>query len=508
LNLLNRVPPDSVASAAAHRTLMMGALTRLMFHRGEAARTLSRVLRATALERAAPAERTWIDSIERRRRELTSGSAVRDHGLASIDGVERAPRAPRPDEIAAMAAVARWMSVPPLWGRFLFLLVRELQPHSCLELGMGFGISTAYQAAALELNGDGTLTTLDGAPDYAAFGQQGLSALRLDRRVGLQLGPIGDTLGDVLRRMDPVDFVLADADHTEQATLEHFRTMLGHLADGAVIVFDDINWTEGMKRAWRTIACHERVSLAVGMGRIGVAVISGTDVSGPRRIRPWALRKSAWLPLTSTFRALPVAVQRLAAELRVPPRGRVLDYGCGHAGYRRLFPDAEYVGADLPGNPHAAVELSEDGTVPAPDEGFDAVLSTQVLEHVPDPELYLSECFRLLRPGGRLLLSTHGIMAFHPSPEDYWRWTRPGLERVVQRAGFRLVHFEGVLGVASAGLMLVHIAVDPRLPRPLRLGFAICVQVLTAIVERIQSPERRNRDAMIFALVAEKPRPD
>ena len=54
---------------------------------------------------------------------------------------------------------------------------------------------------------------------------------------------------------------------------------------------------------------------------------------------------------------------------------------------------------------------------------FDAVLSTQVLEHVADPGALPAERFRVLRPGGRLLLSTHGIFVYHPDPDDYWRWT-------------------------------------------------------------------------------------
>jgi SAM-dependent methyltransferase len=67
---------------------------------------------------------------------------------------------------------------------------------------------------------------------------------------------------------------------------------------------------------------------------------------------------------------------------------------------------------------------------------FDAVLSTQVLEHVSQPELYLAECHRLLRPGGRLILSTHGIFEEHGVPYDFHRWTAEGLKSEVIRAGF------------------------------------------------------------------------
>jgi len=71
----------------------------------------------------------------------------------------------------------------------------------------------------------------------------------------------------------PVDYALVDADHTENATLEHFDRMLGYLSAGAIVVFDDINWTDGMKRAWRAIRRHQRVSVALGVRRIGVTVI-------------------------------------------------------------------------------------------------------------------------------------------------------------------------------------------------------------------------------------------
>src|SRR4051794_6128788 len=123
--------------------------------------------------------------------------------------------------------------------------------------------------------------------------------------------------------------------------------------------------------------------------------------------RPPEVRTArAWHRLAYIVRTLPAVLERLAPDLRVAADSRVLDYGCADVPYRRFFPaGVDYVTADLPGNPQASVEIRTGGSVPCADESFDAVLSTQVLEHVDDPGLYLSECHRVLRPGGRLLLS-------------------------------------------------------------------------------------------------------
>ena len=133
-------------------------------------------------------------------------------------------------------------------------------------------------------------------------------------------------------------------------------------------------------------------------------------------------------PYAHHIRKLSAGLRLMIGELGVAPDGRVLDYGCAEMPYRSLFPRTiEFVGADLPGNPHASVALNPDGSLPVADASFDAILSTQVLEHVEDPVLYLAECSRVLRPGGRMLLSTHGIFVYHPDPVDLWRWTCEGL---------------------------------------------------------------------------------
>jgi SAM-dependent methyltransferase len=212
-------------------------------------------------------------------------------------------------------------------------------------------------------------------------------------------------------------------------------------------------------------------------------------------------------PYAYHIRTLPRGLQALARSLDVPPGGRVLDYGCAEAPYRRFFSrDVEFVGADLPGNPDASIDLNPDGTLPIEDRTFDAVLSTQVLEHVEDPDLYLRECFRVLRPGGRMLLSTHGTFIYHPDPDDYWRWTCAGLQRAVRRVGFEIVRFEGIIGLAATGLQLVLDAIYSRLrSRHLRNVVAFVFNGLMWLADRFESEPSRRLNACVFALVVARP---
>jgi SAM-dependent methyltransferase len=100
------------------------------------------------------------------------------------------------------------------------------------------------------------------------------------------------------------------------------------------------------------------------------------------------------------------------------------------------------MGADLPGNEMAEAAILPGGRVDLPD-GCEIVLSTQVLEHVLDPRVYLAGSLRLLRPGGRVIVSTHGYWWYHPDPTDFWRRTGEGLRCQVEEAGFRVLKLEG-----------------------------------------------------------------
>ena len=227
---------------------------------------------------------------------------------------------------------------------------------------------------------------------------------------------------------------------------------------------------------------------------------------GPRRrdIRD----TSRWSQFGYHNRRLRSLIHDMVVDARLPARATVLDYGCADQPYRSELPrDANYVGADLPGNPDAQLEIDADGRVPMVADTADLVLSTQVLEHVADPALYLAECFRVLRPGGRLILSTHGIMYFHPDPEDHWRWTRTGLTKIVEAAGFDVVGLHGVMGLVSACLQLIQDGTIFFLPTRLRRWYAGALQALVALADRIYDDETRIDNGLVIAVAAVKPDP-
>lgn len=136
----------------------------------------------------------------------------------------------------------------------------------------------------------------------------------------------------------------------------------------------------------------------------------------------------------------------LDETLRPTAGNLVVDMGCGEMPYRPLFEarGVQYVGCDI--GPAAPLEITPGQPVALDDACASLVVSFQVLEHVWDLTWYLGECRRLLGPGGRLLLSTHGTWLYHPHPTDFRRWTRDGLVKELETHGFNVERITGLMG--------------------------------------------------------------
>lgn len=122
--------------------------------------------------------------------------------------------------------------------------------------------------------------------------------------------------------------------------------------------------------------------------------------------------------------------------------GRVIDLGCGTAPYKSIILETarEYIGVDWKNCYHdqSNVDIYADivAGVPLVSECADMVVSFQVMEHLREPDAFLTECNRILKDGGRLVVSVPFMWHVHEKPYDYFRYTRYGLEYLLEKNRF------------------------------------------------------------------------
>lgn len=144
-------------------------------------------------------------------------------------------------------------------------------------------------------------------------------------------------------------------------------------------------------------------------------------------------------------------------------RGNVLDVGCGSMPYKSCLLErtsiTQYIGLEILNSlPYggARPDAYWDGiSMPFEDESFDSAFSTEVLEHVPNPDPMLHEVFRVLKPGGRYFFTVPFLWPLHEVPNDAYRYTPFSIERIMITAGFELVTLKALGGWnASLGQLL------------------------------------------------------
>lgn len=218
-------------------------------------------------------ERNWIERIESERKYLLSlkdplideslgQGGLYDQGVT----IHQACLASKPLEAAIL----------------LFLLTRAIKPSNVIELGTNVGVSSAYIAAALKLNGQqGRAITLDVSPYRQRLAKSVHCNLGLDN-VSYVEGLFTDTLQSSLRDLGSIDLAFIDGHHQYQPTLDYFEEILAFSHPDTVFVFDDIRWSDDMEKAWSQIRSDDRLGLIVDLSKVGVSVPRQQDV--PQRV--------------------------------------------------------------------------------------------------------------------------------------------------------------------------------------------------------------------------------
>jgi SAM-dependent methyltransferase len=184
---------------------------------------------------------------------------------------------------------------------------------------------------------------------------------------------------------------------------------------------------------------------------------------------------------------LEAAVAQARTELPTDSKV-VLDVGCGNRPYADLFADCRYVGLNYSAQDACPDVIADAMKLPIATGAIDLVFCTQVLEHLPKPWQFLEECHRVLKTGGRMVLSAPFYWPLHEEPRDYFRFTRYGLQELVLSAGFTRCEITAD-GGDQARFWLSAIHASPKwLRRILHLPFNVLGVVLDRLFFSTQFP--------------------
>lgn len=186
------------------------------------------------------------------------------------------------------------------------------------------------------------------------------------------------------------------------------------------------------------------------------------------------------MPLSKRIgRALSTKLTRVTLDRFVQAHAtsaRTLDIGAQNGPYAAFFPNR--VALDVRHGLGVQI-LGDAQALGLADGTFDVVLCTEVLEHLPEPQRAIDEMFRVLKPGGTVLLTTRFLFPIHDAPHDYFRFTKYGLRHLLRHFEILELHEEAD-SVGTLAILLQRLGMQAQTigGAPMRAGWLIAAHIV------------------------------
>ncbi|MCQ2251525.1 MAG: class I SAM-dependent methyltransferase [Bacteroidales bacterium] len=166
----------------------------------------------------------------------------------------------------AVSDIAKSSSSYGKYGQLLQRMSAFLKPQSILELGTSLGIGTLYLASG---NPDANVITVEACPETSKVATENFRLLGYDNITPI-VSPFDNVLDDILSNNQPFGLIYVDGNHTYEATKRYYEMIAQHADDNTVAIFDDINWSKGMSKAWDEIKQAPKSYVAIETLRMGI----------------------------------------------------------------------------------------------------------------------------------------------------------------------------------------------------------------------------------------------
>ena len=156
--------------------------------------------------------------------------------------------------------------------------------------------------------------------------------------------------------------------------------------------------------------------------------------------------------------------QKRFEDIAVIANGRVLDIGCSEQKLSKYISETcDYVGLDYPGTADDLYETTPNvygdaQNLAFADNSFDTISFLEVIEHLPDPQAAVQECYRVLKSSGKLIISMPFLYPIHDAPFDFQRLTIHGLRQLFESNDFKVIEENPMGNPLTTAVLLSNIA--------------------------------------------------
>jgi predicted O-methyltransferase YrrM len=186
---------------------------------------------------------------------------------------------PLPGEIKKLSIhqIANSVSIDSRFGPFIYLCADGCKAKTILELGACVGISACYMASASSCR---KIITVEASEELAKIARANISLITSQYSVINSL--FDEALDHILANTEEgIDLAWIDGHHEKIATIHYFQRLIPILNKGAVVLFDDIHWSNDMYDAWKILSKFTGFSHTIDIGRIGLGIWDKSELTKP-----------------------------------------------------------------------------------------------------------------------------------------------------------------------------------------------------------------------------------
>ncbi|MBN2757653.1 MAG: class I SAM-dependent methyltransferase [Bacteroidales bacterium] len=164
--------------------------------------------------------------------------------------------------------IAKYSSTKKKYGKLLYRIVNYCKPTNVIEFGTSLGLGTLYLALG---NNKSNIYTIEASDEVYQIASQSIKDLNVNN-VKFINNKFEDAIPEILSKLDNVEIVFFDGNHTKKATLDYFNKCLKKINNNSIFIFDDINWSKDMEQAWKTIKSNPKTKVSIDLFQFGIVL--------------------------------------------------------------------------------------------------------------------------------------------------------------------------------------------------------------------------------------------